>query len=118
MKSSYASTDTQVVFLRDLLVASVAFGLGSSMIQVAMVNRGWCFDNFIIRRIESNRGRLAARKSLWIGGTAMILLAAWTLLSPWLKKPVSESTFRFQVTPGSDDIESIDFDSHQTPFGK
>jgi putative Mn2+ efflux pump MntP len=82
------------VFLRDLLVASVAFGLGLSMIQVALMNRGWCFDNFIIRRIEASRGRDAARKSLWIGGTAIILLGAWTLFAPLLKKGKSDSTTR------------------------
>lgn len=95
----YNGTDSwpqeeQNVFLRDLLVASVAFGLGLSMIQVAMINRGWCFDNFIIRRIESSRGREAARKSLWIGGTAIILVGAWTLVAPLLKKGKAESSIQ------------------------
>jgi len=73
------------VFFRDLLVACVAGGLGLSMIQVALVNRGWWFENFIIRQIESSRGRSAARKALGIGGTAMIVIGAWTLFSPWIK---------------------------------
>lgn len=82
------------MFLRDLLVASVAFGLGLSMIQVALLNRGWCFENFIVRRIESSVGRAAARKSLCFGGAALILLGAWTMASPWLKKDEAEANLR------------------------
>jgi len=73
------------VFFRDLLVACVAGGLGLSMIQVALVNRGWWFENFIIRQIESSRGRPAARKTLGLGGVAMIAIGVWTLLAPWIR---------------------------------
>ena len=78
-------TESNSVFFRDLLVACVAGGLGLSMIQVALVNRGWWFENFIIRQIESSRGRPAARKALGIGGGAMIILGAWTMLAPWIR---------------------------------
>lgn len=79
------------VFFRDLLVASVAAGLGLSMIQVALLNRGWWFENFIIKHIESSRGRNAARRALGFGGTAMIVIGAWTLCSPWIKNAVSDA---------------------------
>ena len=85
------------------------------MIQVALINRGWCFDNFIIRRIETNRGREAARKSLWIGGTAIILLGAWTLFAPLLKKGKADSStqrnshqhFAKWIMPGSSNSSTI-----------
>ncbi len=80
------------MFFRDLLVASIAFGLGSSMIQVALANRGWCFDNFLIRQIESSRGRLAARKALGLGGSMMILVGALTLIAPWLKSGENDAS--------------------------
>jgi len=79
------------VFFRDLLVASVAAGLGLSMIQVALLNRGWWFENFIVKHIESSRGRSAARRALGFGGTAMIMIGAWTLCSPWLKNSGGDS---------------------------
>jgi len=79
------------VFLRDLLVAAVAAGVGLSMIRVAMVNHGWWFDNFVFRNIEASRGRGAARRSLWIGGAVMVLVGTWTLASPWLKKQYSQT---------------------------
>ncbi len=83
------------MFFRDLLVASVACGLGLSMIQVALLNQGWWFENFLIRQIETNRGRTAARKTLGFGGSIMILIGAWTMLAPWLKNGESESSIRF-----------------------
>ena len=73
------------MFFRDLLVACVASGLGLSMIHVALVNRGWWFENFLIRHIESSRGRQAARKALGIDGTTMIVIGLWTLVAPWVK---------------------------------
>lgn len=83
--------ETVSVFFRDLLVACVAGGLGLSMIQVALANRGWWFENFIIKQIESSRGRPAARKAMGFGGAAMILIGAWTLFAPWLKNNDQES---------------------------
>jgi hypothetical protein len=83
------------VFFRDLLVASVACGLGLSMIQVALLNQGWWFENFLIRQIETNRGRAAARKALGLGGSIMILIGAWTMLAPWLKSGENETTIRY-----------------------
>lgn len=79
------------MFLRDLLVAAVAAGVGLSMIRVAMVNHGWWFENFVFRNIEANRGRDAARRSLWVGGTVMVLIGTWTVASPWLKKQHSQT---------------------------
>ena len=79
------SLGNRFVFLRDLLVAGVSIGLGLSMIQVAMVNHGWWFENFIVRQIETSRGRGAARKALGVGGTTMILLGAWTLMAPVIR---------------------------------
>lgn len=74
------------MFLRDLLVATIALGLGLSMIRVAAINQGWWFENFIVRNIESNRGRAAARKSLYLSGALMVVIGVWTLVAPWLKK--------------------------------
>lgn len=72
------------------------------MIQVALINRGWWFENFIIRQIETSRGRPAARKALGIGGVAMIVIGAWTLLAPWIK-----SSDRGAAAPAT---RSVDFE--------
>lgn len=61
------------------------------MIRVAAMNRGWWFENFIIRNIETNRGRAAAQKSLFISGALMVLIGVWTLVAPWLKQEVAPS---------------------------
>lgn len=88
------------MFFRDLLVASVAFGLGLSMIQVALVNQGWWFDNFLIRQIESTRGRSAARKTLGFGGSLMIMIGAWTLFAPGLKGGENNTSGFLNQAPG------------------
>lgn len=94
------------MFFRDLLVASVAAGLGLSMIQVALVNRGWWFENFLVRQIESSRGRTFARKTLGIGGTAMIMLGAWTLFAPWIKTSARKASIPL---PHAAEIEIQEF---------
>ncbi|QEG23257.1 hypothetical protein [Mariniblastus fucicola] len=68
------------------------------MIQVALINRGWWFDSFLIRQIESTRGRQAARKALGFGGAAMILIGAWTMFGPWLKSGNGESSVPYPPT--------------------
>ena len=82
------------MFLRDLVVAIIASGLGLSMIRVAAINQGWWFENFIVRNIEESRGRPAARKSLYVGGVLLILLGVWTAVSPWLKEEVASLEVR------------------------
>ena len=72
------------MFERDLLVACVAFGLGLSMIYASAVNSGWYFENFLIRRVETSRGRPAARRTLGLAGSVIILLGAYTVSSSWI----------------------------------
>jgi len=72
------------MFERDLLVASVAFLMGVSMIYFAIVDSGWYFENFLIRRVEAKRGRYAARKLLGTCGCMIILLGTYTLFSGWI----------------------------------
>lgn len=71
---------------RDLLVAGVALGLGFSMLQVALANRGWCFDMMMVRQIETSRGRPAARKTVCIAGSCIVLIGAWLAASPMFFK--------------------------------
>lgn len=67
---------------RDLIVAAIALGLGFSMLQVAIANRGWCFDTMMVRQIETSRGRLAARRTVCVAGSCIVLMGAWIAASP------------------------------------
>ena len=69
------------------------------MLQVAWSNKGWCFENFVIRQIESKRGRTAARRALGFGGSAMILIGAWTLVAPIALNDVDENSDRSDTAP-------------------
>ena len=74
------------MFARDLLVATVAIGLGAVLLFSALTNHSRTFEMRTPSYLTESLGRTRAR---WIVGTTgfvVLMLGAYILCSPWFTK--------------------------------